>query len=140
MHHVEQSVPPRVSDQDETVPMQAVAIVGAQLVVEGRGRFVEGNSVLLEIRRRLSCVPDEAHALLYDNRSVRFSAADQWPAHGKGLIAAVLYQPFATATRARLAATGREGGPAATTLLSDVPGYTEHYGQHRGWIEELVGR
>ena len=33
-------------------------------------------------------------------------------------------------TRARLA--------AAVTLLSEAPGYAEHYDQHRGWIEELV--
>jgi len=35
------------------------------------------------------------------------------------------------ATRARLV--------AAVTLLTDVPGYTDHYAQHRGWIRELVG-
>ena len=57
--------------------MQAVGVVGAQLVVEGGGRFVEGDSVLLEVRRRLLCIPDEAHALLYDNRSRRFNAVDK---------------------------------------------------------------
>jgi len=35
-------------------------------------------------------------------------------------------------TRARAAA-----GDAA--LLKDLPGYVEHYDQHRGWIEALVG-
>jgi hypothetical protein len=34
------------------------------------------------------------------------------------------------ATRARLV--------AAVTLLSEVPGYADHYAQHRGWISELV--
>jgi hypothetical protein len=34
------------------------------------------------------------------------------------------------ATRARLA--------AAVTLLNEVPGYADHYDQHRGWIRELV--
>lgn len=34
------------------------------------------------------------------------------------------------ATRARL--------QAAVTLLSEVPGYADHYEQHRGWIGELV--
>jgi hypothetical protein len=36
------------------------------------------------------------------------------------------------ATRARLV--------AALTLLSEVPGYADHYDQHRGWIGELVSR
>ena len=35
------------------------------------------------------------------------------------------------ATRARLV--------AAVTLLAAVPGYADHYGQHRGWIRELIG-
>jgi hypothetical protein len=34
------------------------------------------------------------------------------------------------ATRARLA--------AAVTLLGEVPGYADHYDQHRGWIRALV--
>jgi hypothetical protein len=37
------------------------------------------------------------------------------------------------ATRARLAVASPD--PA---LLKDVPGYVEHYDQHRGWIEALV--
>jgi hypothetical protein len=38
------------------------------------------------------------------------------------------------ATRARLAA------PApASALVKDIPGYIEHFDQHRGWIEALVG-
>jgi hypothetical protein len=46
-----------------------------------------------------------------------------------------------TETRARLAAAVEsDSSPAAKTLLGDVPGYTEHYDQHRGWIEELVRR
>lgn len=56
-----------------------------------------------------------------------------------------------SATRARLAAlvdgtAGRSSvsttpdAHAASTLLADVPGYTEHYKQHRDWIRELVGR
>ncbi len=55
------------------------------------------------------------------------------------------------ATRARLAAlvdgtAGRSSvsttpdAHAASTLLADVPGYTEHYKQHRDWIRQLVGR
>ena len=36
------------------------------------------------------------------------------------------------ATRARLV--------AALTLLAEVPGYTDHYDQHRGWIGDLVGK
>ena len=43
-------------------------------------------------------------------------------------------------TRARLAAAERDGGEPGQKLLADVPGYTEHYEQHRGWIEELVAR
>jgi hypothetical protein len=35
------------------------------------------------------------------------------------------------ATRARLV--------AALTLLAEVPGYADHYEQHRGWIGDLVG-
>jgi len=38
------------------------------------------------------------------------------------------------ATRARLTAAAPD-----PQLLADVPGYTEHYEQHRGWIRELVG-
>ena len=38
------------------------------------------------------------------------------------------------ATRARLAASAPD--PA---FLAAVPGYTEHYEQHGGWIRELVG-
>jgi hypothetical protein len=55
------------------------------------------------------------------------------------------------ATRARLVAlVGQSGEPpstpsvlagdAAKMLLADVPGYTEHYEQHHGWIRELVAR
>ena len=48
------------------------------------------------------------------------------------------------ATRGRLAAIAAGGSSstsdAAATLLADVPGYAEHYDQHRGWIRELVGR
>ena len=45
------------------------------------------------------------------------------------------------ATRARVAALlGPAGAPAAGTLLSEVPGYTEHYEQHQRWIRELAGR
>ena len=47
------------------------------------------------------------------------------------------------ATRARLAAIASAGSApagAAASLLADVPGYADHYGQHRGWILELVGR
>jgi hypothetical protein len=36
------------------------------------------------------------------------------------------------ATRARLG--------AAVTLLSEVPGYADHYDQHHGWIRELVDK
>jgi hypothetical protein len=36
------------------------------------------------------------------------------------------------ATRARLA--------AAVMLLGEVPGYADHYDQHRGWIRELVDK
>jgi len=44
-------------------------------------------------------------------------------------------------TRTRLAAAERDGGSeAAKKLLADAPSYTEHYDQHRGWIEELVAR
>jgi hypothetical protein len=35
------------------------------------------------------------------------------------------------ATRARLV--------AALTLLTEVPGYADHYEQHRGWIGDLAG-
>ena len=47
-----------------------------------------------------------------------------------------------TTTRARLAAAVKRSEPsgAAAALLKDVPGYTEHYDQHRGWILALVGR
>jgi hypothetical protein len=38
------------------------------------------------------------------------------------------------ATRARLSVAA-----PAPALVKDVPGYTEHYDQHRGWIEALVG-
>jgi hypothetical protein len=37
------------------------------------------------------------------------------------------------ATRARLAAPD-----ATATVLAEVPGYTEHYDQHRTWIRELI--
>ena len=45
-------------------------------------------------------------------------------------------------TRSRLAALA-DGAPApdtpaASALLSDVPAYTDHYDQHRGWIRELI--
>jgi hypothetical protein len=44
-------------------------------------------------------------------------------------------------TRARLAAAVERAGDAgAASLLADTPDYVEHYDQHRGWIEELVGR
>ena len=51
-------------------------------------------------------------------------------------------------TRARLAALADGRLPASTTpdahtastLLADVPAYTEHYEQHHTWIGELVGR
>ena len=44
-------------------------------------------------------------------------------------------------TRARLAAAELDSSSdAAKKLLADAPGYTEHYDQHRGWIEELVAR
>jgi hypothetical protein len=29
---------------------------------------------------------------------------------------------------------------AALTLLTEVPGYADHYGQHRGWIGDLVAK
>jgi hypothetical protein len=35
-------------------------------------------------------------------------------------------------TRARLV--------AALTLLAEVPGYADHYGQHRGWIGDLAAK
>jgi DinB family protein len=53
------------------------------------------------------------------------------------------------AARARLrglvdAAGGGAAEPtvpdAASTLLVDVPGYTEHYAQHHTWIRDLVAR
>jgi len=61
MHDVEQSLLTRVSDQDETVFMQAVGILGAQLIIEGSRRFFERYPVLLEIGHCPSRVPDEAH-------------------------------------------------------------------------------
>jgi hypothetical protein len=46
-------------------------------------------------------------------------------------------------TRARLSAAVSGGAsvpsPADDKLLADIPGYIEHYDQHRGWIVELVG-
>ena len=45
-------------------------------------------------------------------------------------------------TRAEIAAIAKGGapGPSADAFLADVPGYAEHYEQHSGWIQELVGR
>jgi hypothetical protein len=45
-------------------------------------------------------------------------------------------------TRACLAALAAGGGgaPSADGFLADVPGYADHYDQHRGWIAELVER
>ena len=40
-------------------------------------------------------------------------------------------------TRARLAAIVN-GAEAGDVLLAEVPGYTEHYEQHRGWILDLI--
>src|SRR5687768_4130476 len=45
------------------------------------------------------------------------------------------------ATRARLsAAVAGTAGASGEKLLADVPGYIDHYDQHRGWILELVAR
>ena len=46
-----------------------------------------------------------------------------------------------TDTRARLtAAIAGTAGRAGAALLANLPGYIDHYDQHRGWIVELVGR
>jgi hypothetical protein len=62
MHNVEQSLLPRIPNQDEAGVVQSIGIVGAELIVERRRRFLERDAMLLEIRRGLSPVPDEAHA------------------------------------------------------------------------------
>ena len=44
-------------------------------------------------------------------------------------------------TRSRLtAAVAGAAGAAGEKLLEGLPGYIDHYDQHRGWILELVGR
>jgi hypothetical protein len=44
-------------------------------------------------------------------------------------------------TRVRVvAAVSGVAGGAGDKLLADLPGYIDHYDQHRGWIEELVRR
>ncbi len=44
-------------------------------------------------------------------------------------------------TRASLAAlAGGTEAPGADGFVADVPGYADHYDQHRGWIAELVKR
>jgi hypothetical protein len=45
------------------------------------------------------------------------------------------------ATRACLAAIASGAGEAATAegFVVEVPGYADHYDQHRGWIIDLVG-
>ena len=63
MHDIEQSVLPRIPDQDEAVFVQAVGIVGTERIVKCRGGFVERNAMFLEIRRCLSLVPDTAHVI-----------------------------------------------------------------------------
>ena len=76
--------------------------------------------------------------------------SSDWDAINAAIFAKTKHQPLADVldtlrrthaeTRARLAAAERDGGDPAKKLLTDVPGYTEHYEQHRGWIEELVAR
>src|SRR5262249_22076301 len=61
VHHVEQSPKSGVPDQDEAVLVQAVRVVGAELVVKGGGCFLEGHTVLFSIGYGLPRVPDEAH-------------------------------------------------------------------------------
>ena len=41
-------------------------------------------------------------------------------------------------SRSRLVQEWLVGEP--DVVLEDLPGYTDHYEQHHGWIRELVGR
>ena len=61
MDDVENALSTGVTDQDEPLVVERVGEVGAETIVEGAGRLVEGDAVLLEIRRSPAWTPDEFH-------------------------------------------------------------------------------
>jgi hypothetical protein len=78
--------------------------------------------------------------------------SEDWDALNAAIFAATRQRPLGEVldalrgthmtTRACLAAIagGATDAPGADAFLGDVPGYADHYDQHRGWIGELVAR
>jgi hypothetical protein len=56
MDDIEQPAPIRMADEHEPFRMKRIRVVGAELVVERRGRFLERNGVLLQVRGRFAGV------------------------------------------------------------------------------------
>jgi len=76
--------------------------------------------------------------------------SEDWDALNAQIFAATHHRPLGDVldairgthmvTRACIAALAAGGAeaPSADAFLGDVPGYADHYDQHRGWIGELV--